>query len=136
MSSQTHQGTCLCGAIQFTVTLDDNSVGACHCSMCRKWNGGPLLTVHSSSAPHFSGAQPAVYNSSDWAERGFCPGCGSHLFYRLKGGNFFAIPVGLLDGDQAWSFDLQVYIDEKPSFYCFSNQTQNMTGAEVVAQFS
>ncbi|OLS63465.1 GFA family protein [Pseudomonas putida] len=136
MSSQTHQGACLCGAIQLSVTLDDASVGACHCSMCRKWNGGPLLTVHSSSAPQFSGATPAVYGSSDWAERGFCAKCGSHLFYRLKGGNFFAIPVGLLDGEQAWSLDLQVYIDEKPSFYCFSNQTKNMTGAEVVAQFS
>lgn len=136
MSIQTHQGTCLCGAIQLSVDLDDTSVGACHCSMCRKWNGGPLLTVHSSSAPHFSGATPAVYNSSDWAERGFCPSCGSHLFYRLKGGNFFAIPVGLLEGEQAWTLDLQVYIDEKPSFYCFSNPTRNMTGAEVVAQFS
>ena len=132
----THQGRCLCGAIQLSVDLDDTSVGACHCSMCRKWNGGPLLTVHSSSAPHFSGAVPAVYNSSDWAERGFCPSCGSHLFYRLKGGSFFAIPVGLLDGEQAWTLDLQVYIDEKPSFYCFSNPTRNMTGAEVVAQFS
>lgn len=131
-----HHGTCLCGAIQLSVDLDDTSVGACHCSMCRKWNGGPLLTVHSSSAPRFSGAQPAVYSSSDWAERGFCPGCGSHLFYRLKGGNFFAIPVGLLDGEQPWILDLQVYIDEKPSFYCFSNQTKTMTGAEVVAQFS
>ncbi|MFD2643401.1 GFA family protein [Pseudomonas japonica] len=132
----TYHGSCLCNAIQLSVTLDDNSVGACHCSMCRKWNGGPLLTVHSSQAPQFSGAQPTVFDSSAWAERGFCARCGSHLFYRLKGGNFFAIPVGVLDGEHAWDFNLQVYIDEKPSYYCFSNPTQNMTGAEVVAQFS
>ncbi|MEE1920447.1 GFA family protein [Pseudomonas sp. 148P] len=132
----THHGSCLCNAIQLSVTLDDDSLGACHCSMCRKWNGGPLLTVHSSQAPQFSGAQPTVFDSSDWAERGFCATCGSHLFYRLKGGNFFAIPVGVLDGEHAWDFNLQVYIDEKPSYYCFSNVTQTMTGAEVVEQFS
>lgn len=132
----THQGTCLCGAIQLAVTLDDTRVSACHCSMCRKWSGGPLLVAHSTQPLQFSGAQPAVYDSSDWAQRGFCPSCGTHLFYRLKAGGFDAVPVGVLDGDTAWTFDLQVYIDEKPAFYCFSNPTRNMTGAEVIAQFS
>jgi len=27
----------------------------------------------------------AVYKSSDWAERGFCKQCGTHLFYRFHG---------------------------------------------------
>jgi len=132
----THPGSCLCGAVRFTATVEDDAVNACHCSMCRKWTGGPLLVVHSTQPLTFSGTQPAVYDSSDWAQRGFCPTCGTHLFYRLKAGNFDAVPVGVLDSDHPWRFDLQIFVDEKPAWYCFSNPTQNMTGAEVMAQFS
>lgn len=133
---QQKHGQCLCGAIHLTLSLDDASVSACHCSMCRKWSGGPLMVVHSAQPLRFSGAQPTVYDSSDWAQRGFCGTCGTHLFYRLKAGGFDAVPVGVLDGDNDWTMNLQVYIDEKPAYYCFANQTQTLTGAEVVAQFS
>jgi hypothetical protein len=33
-------------------------------------------------------------------------------------------------------FDHQIFIDEKSEYYCFSNETQNMTGAEVFAMFA
>ena len=29
----------------------------------------------------------------------------------------------------------QVFIDEKPDYYSFANETKNMTGAEIFAQF-
>ena len=134
--SQEHHGRCLCGATQLTLDLDSASVSACHCSMCRKWSGGPLMVVHSTRTLRFSGAAPLVYDSSDWAQRGFCGTCGTHLFYRLKAGGFDAVPVGVLDGDTDWTLDLQVYIDEKPAYYCFANQTQTLTAAQVIEQFS
>ncbi|MHC6226594.1 GFA family protein [Pseudomonas sp. X10] len=135
MSLEKH-GSCLCGAIKVSVSLENASVNACHCSMCRKWSGGPLLVVHSTQQVRYSGAEPSVYDSSDWAQRGFCGQCGTHLFYRLKAGGFDAVPVGILDGDTDWVFDLQVFVDEKPAYYCFANQTQEMTGEQVMAQFS
>jgi hypothetical protein len=33
-------------------------------------------------------------------------------------------------------FDRQIFIDEKPEYYSFANETKNMTGAEVFAQFA
>jgi len=78
----------------------------------------------------------SVYPSSDWAERGFCNQCGSHLFYRLKENNQHFIPVGLFDDDSQFVFDHQVFIDKKPSYYCFANETSNMTGAEVFAKYA
>ena len=77
-----------------------------------------------------------VYNSSDWAERGFCNKCGSHLFYRLKGINDHQMPVGLFNNQEHFGFDLQVFIDRKPSFYSFSNKTNEMTEAEVIEKFA
>lgn len=131
------QGGCLCGAVRIAVTPDNRSVGACHCDMCRKWGGGPLLAIEYGGEPRFEGEDAiAVYDSSDWAERGFCRHCGSHLFYRLKAGGFYGIPVGLFDSEERWVFDHQVFIDEKPPYYAFGNETKNLTGAEAFALFS
>ena len=76
-----------------------------------------------------------VYSSSDWAERGFCRKCGSHLFYRLKESNEHQIPAGLFGDQESFNFDLQVFIDRKPSYYSFSDKTYKMTGAEVMEKF-
>ena len=77
-----------------------------------------------------------AFNSSEWAERGFCKQCGSHLFYRLKAQNRYFMPVGIFDDVEQFIFDHQIFIEEKPEYYCFANETQNMTGAEVFAMFS
>ena len=68
------QGTCLCGETHLKVTVDNTHISACHCSMCRKWTGGPLLVVHCSHPPTIEGRTPSVYDSSDWAQRGFVAG--------------------------------------------------------------
>jgi hypothetical protein len=76
------------------------------------------------------------FSSSAWAERGFCRACGSHLFYRLKKEGNYWMPVGLFNDEQPWILDQQIFIDEKPPFYSFANETKNLTGAEVFAQYS
>ena len=70
------------------------------------------------------------------AERGFCKKCGSHLFYRLKQNNQHYIPVGIFDNSQDFVFDHQIFIDEKPEYYSFANETKNMTGEEVLLMFA
>lgn len=135
--SNERKGTCLCGAVQISTKTMSGHVGACHCSMCRKWTGGPLLAVECGSDVSFKGKENiSTFDSSEWAERGFCGKCGSHLFYRLKGQNQYIVPVGLFENCDAVVFDHQIFIEEKPSFYSFANETKNMTGAEVFAQFS
>ncbi len=81
-------GSCLCGATLITAKSISKNVGACHCSMCRKWSGGPLMAVDCGTDVSFEGEENiSVFKSSEWAERGFCNKCGSHLFYRLKESN-------------------------------------------------
>jgi len=133
---QEKQGTCLCGATHLKLTPDTTHISACHCSMCRKWTGGPLLVVHCSQPPKIEGRPPSVYDSSDWAQRGFCGQCGTHLFYRLKQNDSYAIPIGLIDGDEAWDFNLQIFIEQKPAWYCFANTTRELTGEQAFEEFS
>jgi hypothetical protein len=130
------KGSCLCGAICFTATKANQSMGACHCDMCRKWGGGPLLAVPCESEVSFEGEENiSVFDSSDWAERGFCKLCGSHLFYRLKESGQHFIPAGLFENQECFSFDRQVYIDRKPPYYSFANKTANMTEAEGLEKY-
>ncbi|MFW2438803.1 MAG: GFA family protein [Arenicellales bacterium] len=131
------KGGCLCGATRITVKSISKSVGACHCNMCRKWGGGPFMAVDCGTEVSFEGEENvSVFNSSEWADRGFCNKCGSHLFYRLKGSKQYMMPVGLFNTDAMFIFDHQVFIDEKPSFYSFENDTEKMTGAEVFAKYA
>lgn len=130
-------GRCLCGAVKFEASNVSRSLGACHCSMCRRWTGGPFLAVDCGSEVKFAGeANITVFNSSDWADRGFCKKCGSNLFYRLKGVEQYQIPPGLFDNDSGLEFNHQVFVDERPEYYEFSNKTSNMTGPEVYAKYA
>lgn len=129
-------GSCLCGATRFIAKNFKKSVGACHCNMCRKWGGGPFMAVDCGTEVSFNGEDNiSVYNSSEWADRGFCNKCGSHLFYRLKESKRYMMPAGLFDNDKMFVFDHQFFVDERPAFYCFKNETKNMTGPEEIAKY-
>ncbi|WDY59526.1 GFA family protein [Pseudomonas sp. PSKL.D1] len=131
MPTHALSGKCLCGAISIVAEVDSLAVSACHCSMCRKWGGGPLLVVHCSKPLQTEGIPPSVHESSEWAQRGFCGVCGTHLYYCLKANDFYAVPVGLLDSGEPWNFDLQIFVEQKPAWYCFANQTQELTGEQA-----
>jgi len=77
-----------------------------------------------------------VFNSSEWAERAFCKECGTHIYYHLKGTDNYALPVGLLDGDPQFVFKEQIFIDRKPEYYEFANETEDLTEAEVIAKYA
>jgi hypothetical protein len=130
------RGRCVCGATNVTAKTVSRSVGACHCGLCRKWAGGPFMAVDCGTEVTFTGEDAiSVFDSSEWAERGFCNKCGTHLFYRLKQNRQYFMPAGLFEDDSHFVLDHQVFVDEKPAYYAFANKTDNMTGAEVFAKF-
>lgn len=128
-------GHCLCGAVSFE-SPEAREIGACHCGSCRRWGGGPLLAVHCGPDVEFKGAdQIVVYASSPWAERAFCKLCGTHLYYRLLATGEYFVPAGTFTSTD---FELasQIYIDNKPEYYSFANQTPMLTEQEVIEQFA
>jgi len=134
---KTVTGTCLCGAIKVATNQYATKVGVCHCTMCQKWSAGPFMAIDCGTELDMEGLEHlGIYRSSEWAERGFCQLCGSCLFYRLKQTGQYIVSVTILDNLSQLEFDHQIFIDEKPEYYDFANQTHNMTGAEVFAQFT
>lgn len=127
-------GRCLCGNVGVSLRTAAQ-FDACHCGMCRRWGGGPLLAVEADGDVRFEGREHiTIFESSDWAERGFCSRCGTHLFYRLKDRNHYVIPVGLLDDPGPLRFDTEIFVDEQPEFYAFEGDRTRLTGAELFDQ--
>ncbi|MBU6261289.1 MAG: GFA family protein [Burkholderiales bacterium] len=75
-------GHCRCGAV--TITVDgahDPRVGACHCRMCQRWSGGLFLCFEAEVSAVTVHGDVTRYRSSPFAERAFCPCCGTHLWF-------------------------------------------------------
>ncbi|MCW8093410.1 GFA family protein [Alteromonas sp. ASW11-130] len=137
MTEQSKQAHCLCNAVSLSIADPISELHICHCSTCRQWGGGPMMVANCGTKVSFKGEPYIVrYHSSEWAERGFCKQCGTHLFYHyLESGSYF-IPAGLMQLGDNVTMASQIFIDEKPHYYEFSNDTVKMTGAEVIAQYS
>ncbi len=130
-------GTCLCGRVSMSFALEKDTFDACHCGMCRKWGGGPALAVHAGKDVSIKGEEfITTYDSSEWADRGFCKQCGTHLFYRLKQTGSYFPPLGLLSNVEHLKFHMQIFIDMKPSHYSFAEKTEHMTEAEFLANYA
>ncbi len=129
-------GQCLCGAVRFTVDTVDPHHHACHCGMCRRWSGGPLFAMSTTGASFEGEENITVYDSSDWAERGFCRRCGTNLFYRLKQAGNYVICAGTFDDSSLFKLVGEIFIDNKPDGYDFAGDHPRLTEAETIAKFS
>lgn len=135
MTEQTLSGQCLCGEVTVKARPDHLHVEACHCSMCRRWGGSTSMGVQCGENVSFTGEEHIVrYASSDWAERGFCSKCGTNLFYRFTPANTYSLMAGLFEDTSAFTLAEQIFIDEKPDFYDFAQDTPKKTGAEIIEE--
>jgi len=129
------KGKCLCGKVRFEVA-NVHELDVCHCSMCRRWNGGPYIGADTRGGVTLtSDTELAWYDSSDWAERGFCKTCGTSLFYRLKADDaFWSISAGTLDLPKGLKVSKEIFVDEKPDYYNLAGDRPRLTGPEFLAQ--
>ena len=56
--------------------------------------------------------------------------------WRARDGSHLAVSAGALDEKSALKFALQIFVDEKPSYYDFANDTVKMTKLEFIAMMT
>jgi hypothetical protein len=96
------EGGCLCGAVRYRISSEPRSADYCHCSMCRRAAGAPVvarLTV-SSAAFAWTAGEPAIYRSSADAERLHCRTCGTQLALRDEP-DYLDVTLASLDDPEA-----------------------------------
>lgn len=136
-TTSTMRGKCLCGQVTLTAKEVEPTLAVCHCGMCRQWGSGPMFVVDAGNRVSIEGEESITrFDSSDWAERGFCKACGTQLFYRLKGNGEYFLFTGIFEPQKDWVFNHEIFIEGKPAFFNFANDTKKMTGEEVFAQFA
>jgi len=81
MNEGTHQGGCLCGAVRYEAAGPLRDVIACHCLQCRKTSGHHVAATAAARDGVAITGEVQWYTSSPEARRGFCPVCGSNLFW-------------------------------------------------------
>ena len=79
------EGGCLCGAVRYRTDAEPFNAGYCHCSMCRKSSGAPVIAAASVPTASFELLQGEAalkrYRSSEQVHRLFCGTCGGQLFF-------------------------------------------------------
>lgn len=126
-------GRCLCGAVTFTARDVERGLHVCHCSMCRRWTGGPSFSTHVGGVVFEGDEHIARFQSSDWAERGFCKRCGTSLFYRLVEPDQYILHMGSFDDPSFFSVESEIYVDGKPPGYEIGGEHPRLTEAEFLA---
>ncbi|MBT6275571.1 MAG: GFA family protein [Chromatiales bacterium] len=115
-----YHGSCLCGAVHYTVTGALREVINCHCIQCRK-SSGHYVAATSASLDDLSivDEQSALawYQSSPSARRGFCRLCGSSLFWHPDGEPRYSVMAGTLDGDTGLITREHIFVETKGYYY-------------------
>lgn len=113
------KGSCLCGAVAFTVKGSLRPVICCHCSQCRSWSGHYWAAT---SAPvkaiSFQRDDALIWHqSSDHARRAHCATCGSSLFWELDGEGRYSIAAGALDAPTGLTVAKHIFCADKGDYY-------------------
>ncbi len=84
-STPTFGGGCACGALRYRLRSAPFDSGYCHCGICRRCSGAPVVVYATVPIEDFAlvSGQPRRYRSTSFGERFFCGDCGTPLWMRV-----------------------------------------------------
>ena len=123
MSTSSLSGSCLCGAVRYTATGEEQRFYHCHCKRCRKASGtGHVsnLFLHG-TLDWASGEDQLISYKLPDAERftnRFCRICGSRmpLFFAKTG--MVLIPAGSLDEEPGLVPQARIFTSSRAAWSC------------------
>ncbi len=81
--TNTHKGTCFCGAVEIEATGEPLEMGYCHCTSCRHYSGAPVTAFTLWQADSVRVTKGAEHigriNKTGMSDRQFCLKCGGHI---------------------------------------------------------
>ncbi|MBU1306547.1 MAG: GFA family protein [Alphaproteobacteria bacterium] len=114
-----HEGSCLCGAVRFTVEGALPEASACHCSKCRKHTGHyeAGVDVPRSAVTITGDDKVSWFFSSEKVRRGFCSVCGSSLFFDPVHLDWIGLMLGSFDTPTQTRIGLHIFVADKGDYY-------------------
>ncbi|MNP34498.1 Glutathione-dependent formaldehyde-activating enzyme [compost metagenome] len=111
---KTYQGTCHCGAVEFSIEADMTELIHCDCSLCSKKNA-LMVTVRAEHLQVIKGQNAlSLYQwNTGKAEHYFCSTCGIYTFNRRRmNPNLYSVNAWCLAGLDVASLPLR-HVDGK-----------------------
>jgi len=114
-----HKGSCLCGAVSFTIEGDLPAPNACHCQQCRKQSGHFWASTDvARDALSVTGEGNVTwFQSSEKVRRGFCATCGSSLFWDPLPNDTIAVAMGALNAPTGTKLAMHIFTRDKGDYY-------------------
>ncbi|MEP2029344.1 MAG: GFA family protein [Paracoccaceae bacterium] len=116
------KGSCLCGGVQFQASETSRDPAACHCSQCRKQSGHYWASANVPMSAFTSTGEVRWFNASTTAKRGFCPTCGSFLFWKAHDEDEIGVALGVLDGPTGLKLERHIFTADKGDYYDIADQ--------------
>ncbi len=118
--SKTATGGCQCGAVRFEASRRLTGAFICHCRMCQRSTASAFYvgTLYPRDAFKLMG-EIHWYASSDIADRGFCPDCGTSLLVRYHApewSGWFAVSVTAHDDPESIPAEAHLGVESKLSW--------------------
>lgn len=110
-------GSCLCGAVTYVARNAAGAPIACHCTQCRKQSGHVWASSYVPNGTLEITGEVRWYKSSEKARRGFCPTCGSALFWDHEDDPFICFSTGSIDGPTGLTLAEHIYTGSKGDYY-------------------
>jgi hypothetical protein len=119
----TIKGSCLCGAVEYTIAGTPLLLENCHCSMCRKAHGSAYATFAKVGRADFSytkGADAVVaYQSSPEVTRSFCRQCGAKFTFDWPSAapDHLWVAAGTFDDDPGMKPECHIFVNSKADWF-------------------
>ena len=136
-----HQGSCLCGSIQYVIDDNLKFVVNCHCRFCRKAHGAAFTTLlfmpfvgltitlgQELLASYEIKARDAV--------RCFCSRCGTRLYNYAPSRGMIGLVVASLDTDVTLRPIAHFNVESKSSWYQIADGLPQFSSAPSPAEFA
>jgi hypothetical protein len=110
-----YEGGCLCGKVRFRVAAAAIDTGYCHCRMCQRNTGAPVVAWTTFPAASFSwrAGSPSTYVSSPTIQRHFCAECGSYMVFRNEGSTEVSVNTASLDEPASFPPRMHIFIESR-----------------------
>ncbi len=110
-------GGCACGAVRYRAEGALRPVVACHCETCRRTSGHHVAATSCLRESFTLTGEVQWWSATPGYRRGFCPTCGSQLFWQREGSPRISIFAGTLDSPTGLRLHGHIYISEKGDYY-------------------
>ena len=115
------KGSCLCGAVTFETEGPVEGFAVCHCTQCRKQSGHVWASAHVGDQGLKVSGEVRWHASSEDARRGFCPVCGSFLFWKHAKDDHTSFSLGSLDEADGARLAKHIFTSDKGDYYDISD---------------